>query len=212
METPKFFSANNIETEQERSFHVPIGHDLLFVSLKGQTWTSILSKDRQISKELGSHPVVGFSVPSGTVVVKTNGTIEKIESKISSQVSMKNDKKANSSACCLQLSSNAPDEHIVDGIGELPADGNSFCTITIEKIAFDGTPVTEENHQDELYLRTTGGLIKDETGQQHIRSLNLKAGRAAFRLVSEPNPKVVTVSVLSKDPMLANAEIQIEFV
>jgi len=52
----------------------------------------------------------------------------------------------------------------------------------------------------------------DEKGERRIRSLILQSGRAAFRLVSEPNPKIVTVSVLSRNPLLANTEIQIEFV
>ena len=52
----------------------------------------------------------------------------------------------------------------------------------------------------------------DEKGERRIRSLTLQSGRAAFRLVSEPSPKIVTVSVLSRNPLLVNTEIQIEFV
>jgi hypothetical protein len=52
----------------------------------------------------------------------------------------------------------------------------------------------------------------DAKGAQRIRFLTLQSGRAAFRLVSEPSAKIVTVSVLSRNPLLAKAEIQIEFV
>ena len=76
----------------------------------------------------------------------------------------------------------------------------------------NGAAMTEVEHQDELFLRTTGGVIMDEKGEQRIRSLKLRSGRAAFRLVSESSPKVVTVSVFSRDPLLSKAEIQVEFV
>ncbi|MGH8487415.1 MAG: hypothetical protein ACREXS_00700 [Gammaproteobacteria bacterium] len=72
--------------------------------------------------------------------------------------------------------------------------------------------MTEDEHQDEIFLRTTGGIIMEDKGEQRIRSLKLRSGRAAFRLVSEPNPKIVTVSILSRDLLLSEAEIQIEFV
>ena len=48
--------------------------------------------------------------------------------------------------------------------------------------------------------------------EKRIRSLKLRSGRAAFRLVSESSPKIVTVSVFSRDPLLSKAEIQVEFV
>ncbi|PSR18696.1 hypothetical protein C8255_06125 [filamentous cyanobacterium CCP3] len=112
----------------------------------------------------------------------------------------------------LNLTHHAPDQHIIDGIGEIPADGTSFCTITITKHSLDGTPLTTEEHQDELFLRTTGGLIMDATGETHIRSLHLQNGQATFRLISEASPKLVTVSVFGQNPNLTKAEIQIEFI
>ena len=75
-----------------------------------------------------------------------------------------------------------------------------------------GVAVSGSEHQDELFVRTTGGSIMDEKGEQRIRSLTLRSGRAAFRLVSELSPKIVTVSVFSRDPLMSKAEIQIEFV
>ena len=47
----------------------------------------------------------------------------------------------------------------------------------------------------------------DETGERRIRSLKMRSGRAVFRLVSEANPKVVTVSVLSRSPLVSAADI-----
>jgi hypothetical protein len=56
------------------------------------------------------------------------------------------------------------------------------------------------------------GVIMDDIGEQHLRSLKLRSGRAAFRLVSERSPKVVTIAVFGRDPLLSQAEIRIEFV
>ncbi|MEM6351980.1 MAG: hypothetical protein AAF766_14575 [Cyanobacteria bacterium P01_D01_bin.14] len=200
------------EQIQERTIIIPKEYNTLEVHLRNSSWISIINENTKIYCSDDPGPTIQFSVTPGSCIVRTDGDIEKaLPIKAESLPSIL-DLLAKGPPPQLLLTSDAPDQHIVDGIGEIPADGTSFCTITIEKIAFDSTPVTEETLQDELFLRTTGGLIKDETGQNHIRSLNLQSGRAAFRLVSEPNPKVVTVSVLSKDPMLANAEIQIEFV
>ena len=110
------------------------------------------------------------------------------------------------------LTADAPDRHVVDGIGEIVADGTSYCTITVQKLDQNGVAVSGSEHQDELFVRTTGGSIMDEKGEQRIRSLTLRSGRAAFRLVSELSPKIVTVSVFSRDPLMSKAEIQIEFV
>ena len=112
----------------------------------------------------------------------------------------------------LTVTSDAPDRHVVDGIGEIAADGTSYCTITVQKMDLNGVAVSGSEHQDELFVRTTGGTIMDDKGEQRIRSLTLRSGRAAFRLVSEPSPKIVTVSVFSRDPLVSKAEMQIEFV
>jgi hypothetical protein len=112
----------------------------------------------------------------------------------------------------LHLTSNAPDQHIVDGIGEIPADGTSFCTITIEAVALDETPLTGQAQEGEVFLRTTGGVLLDAAGENRLRSVTLKSGQAAFRLVSEASPKVVTVSAFGQGLALLKAEIQIEFV
>ena len=52
----------------------------------------------------------------------------------------------------------------------------------------------------------------DSAGENRIRSVTLKSGRIAFRLVSEASPKVVTVSAFGEGPALLKAEIHIEFV
>ena len=100
----------------------------------------------------------------------------------------------------------------MDGIGEIAADGASYCTITVQKMDLNGVAVSGSENQDELFVRITGGTIMDDKGEQRIRSLALRSGHAAFRLVSERSPKIVTVSVFSRDPLISKVEIQIEFV
>jgi hypothetical protein len=48
--------------------------------------------------------------------------------------------------------------------------------------------------------RAVKRFLSHDKGEQRIRSLKLRSGRAAFRLVSEPSPKIVTISVFSHDP------------
>ena len=75
-----------------------------------------------------------------------------------------------------------------------------------------GIALSGIEHQDDLFIRATGGRIVDEAGERRIRSLKLQSGCATFRLVSEASPKVVMVSVLSTNALISAANIAIEFV
>jgi hypothetical protein len=196
---------------QQETVTVPQGHNSLVVRLQGHTWVSISTQAGEIVREQSPDPVIGFSLSPGTYTVRTDGKIEGITTESFRQEPALFERSQQGPPAFLSLTSDAPDRHIVDGIGEIPANGTSYCTITVEKMDLNGTPLTGIEHQDELFLRATGGIIMDEKGEQRIRSLKLRSGRAAFRLVSEPSPKVVTVSVFSREPRLAKAEIQVEF-
>jgi hypothetical protein len=111
----------------------------------------------------------------------------------------------------LMMLSDAKDVHVVDGIGEIPADGESFTTITIQKLDTRSAPLQREQDNDEIFLRTTAGLVKDAQGNQEIRSLRLVGGQGSFRLYSEAQKRVATVEALSTSPFLSNASIRIEF-
>jgi hypothetical protein len=111
----------------------------------------------------------------------------------------------------LALSSDAKDFHVVDGIGEIPADGQSFTTITIRKLNSSGTPLQEDAHNDEIFLRTNAGFIKDTQGNQEIRSVRLNRGQATFRLYSENHKRLATVQTVSANAFLADTSISIEF-
>ncbi|WP_414583863.1 hypothetical protein [Scytonema sp. PCC 10023] len=211
METIKFPFPQSV-VEADKTVTVPQGHNLLSITLRDHSWVSVCVGDQETVSEHSPNPVIEFTVPPGSYSLRTDGVIENAVSKSRPPISSLMERLQQTSAFLLQLTSDAPDRHIVDGIGEVPADGTSFCTITIEKSSLSGTPLANQDLQDELFLRTTGGTLMDTTGAERIRSIQLQEGKAAFRLISEPTPKVVTVSVFGREPLLSKAEIQIEFV
>jgi hypothetical protein len=144
--------------------------------------------------------------------VHTDGQIEGVTTENFRQVPSLFEQLGGGTPALLTLTSDAPDRHAVDGISEVVADGTSYCTITVQKMDLNGAAVSGSEHEDELFVRTTGGVIMDDKRRRRIRSLKLRSGRAAFRLVSESSPKIATVSVLSRDPLLSKAKIKVEFV
>ena len=197
---------------QQQTVTVPQGYNGIVVRLQGHTWVSVSTDTHQLVHNQSPDPVIAFSLAPGTYVVRTDGTIESLATESFRQEPSLYGQARQGTPACLTLTSDAPDRHVVDGIGEIVADGASYCTITVQKTDLNGVAVSGSEHQDELFVRTTGGSIMDEKGEQRIRSLTLQSGRAAFRLISELSPKIITVSVFSRDPLLSKAEIQIEFV
>ena len=197
---------------QQEIVTIPQHHNSLVVRLQGQSWVSVSTDTQQLVHTQSPDPVIAFTLAPGTYVVRTDGKIEGLTTESFRQDPSLFEQLRQGTPAFLTLTADAPDRHVVDGIGEVVADGTSYCTVVVQKMERNGVAVSGSEHQDELFVRTTGGSILDEKGTQRIRSLSLQSGRAAFRLVSEPSPKIVTVSVLSRSPLLANTEIQIEFV
>jgi hypothetical protein len=196
----------------QQTVTVPQDHNSLVVHLQGHSWVSVSAATQELVRNRSPDPVIAFTLAPGTYVVQTDGKIESLTTESFRQAPSLFEQLRQETPAFLALTSDAPDRHVVDGIGEVVADGTSYCTITIQKMDLNGVAINGNEHQDELFLRTTGGVIMDEKGGQRIRSLKLRSGRAAFRLVSESSPKIVTVSVLSRNPLLPKAEIQVEFV
>jgi hypothetical protein len=196
----------------EATVTVPQGHNLLVTSLRNNTWVSIASSDRDLASNHTPVPNFSFPVAPGTYVVRTDGVIDSAGSEFLESVSRAIERFSAPEPARLRLTSDAPDQHIVDGIGEIPANGTSSCTITLEAVGTDDAPVIGQPQQAEIFLRTTGGALMDAAGENRIRSVTLRSGRAAFRLVSEASPKVITVSAFGQSPTLIRGEIQIEFV
>lgn len=199
-------------TVQQQTIMVPDDHNNLVVRLRDHTWVSLYKGEQEVASNRTSAPVFSFSVTPGGYVVRSDGSIQNVTTDYVQPPISPLELLLQRQAALLRLTSDAPDRHVVDGIGEIPADGTSYCKITIEKVAVDGTLLTGKEHEGELFLRTTGGALMEEAGQSRIRSLKLESGRATFRLVSEPSPKIVTVFVFGRNSFSARAEIQIEFV
>ena len=197
---------------QQETLTIPQHHNSLVVRLQGQSWVSVSTDTQQLVHTQSPDPAIAFTLAPGTYVVRTDGQIESLATESVRQEPSLFEPFRQGTPAFLTLTSDAPDRHVVDGIGEIVADGASYCTIAVQKMGLNGVAVSGSEHQDELFVRTTGGSIMDEKGAQRIRSLTLQSGRAAFRLVSEPSPKIVSVSVLSRDLLVSKAEMQIEFV
>lgn len=196
----------------QQTVTIPQGHNSLVVRLQSHTWVGVSTDTHQLVRNESPDPVIAFTLAPGSYVVQTDGKIEDVTTESFRQEPSLFEQFRQETPAFLTLTSDAPDRHVVDGISEVAADGTSYCTITVQKMDLNGGAVSGNKHQDELFLRTTGGVIMDDKGGQRIRSLKLKSGHAVFRLVSEASPKIVTVSILSRNPLLPKAEIQIEFV
>lgn len=111
----------------------------------------------------------------------------------------------------LELASDAPDAHPVDGVPEIPADGSSYTTITIQKIDETGKARKGRDDNDVLFLRTDNGRLLSEDDEE-ISSVKLKKGKGVFRLVSDTAKRLATVQVFSANASLMDSAIRVEFV
>ena len=112
----------------------------------------------------------------------------------------------------ITLGSDAPDVHPVDGIPEILADGESFTTISVQKVDEKGQLLQGKNDNDKLYLRSDYGTLFSADGNEQISFLELKKGQASFRLVSEKARRVATVQVFNADERVLDSTIRIEFI
>jgi hypothetical protein len=190
---------------------VPNGANAVAVAARDHTWVALVQDGVELAREQSGAPETGFLASPGTYAIRSDGTIDRAEAVTSDLPADPLALVVGDDLLLLRLTADAPDQHVLDGIGELPADGESSCTITVEKIDASGNPLRRRRDADEIFLRTTGGTVVDAKGSTRIRSVKLRSGRATFRLVSEASPRLVTVSALGKGS-LAPAEIQLEFV
>jgi hypothetical protein len=194
----------------EKEVVVSEGSNAVVVRAGGHGWIAVVRDGAELVREASGADETTFFLAPGTYTVRTDGEIQRAEPR-ETPVAADPSMATGDAPLVLRLSSDAPDRHVVDGIGEVPADGESAATITIEKLDAAGEPLTRRRDRDEVFLRSTGGAIMAADKDERVRSVKLKSGRATFRLVSEPSPRLVTVSALGKGS-LAPVEIQLEFV
>jgi hypothetical protein len=193
----------------EEEVVVPKDSNAVAVRARGHEWIAVVQDGAELVREGSGSPETTFFLPPGRYAVQTDGAIEHAEAK---KIPVPIDPFGSSGGgLMLRLASDAPDRHVVDGVGEIRADGESSTTITIEKVNAAGEPLHRRRDNDEIFLRSTGGTIADAKSGDRIRSVKLRAGRASFRLVAEPVPRLVTVSAVGEE-MPVPAELQIEFV
>ena len=202
----------SLQDASEQTVTVPDDHNRLVVHLQGHSWVSVSAGHRPVVRNRSADPAIVFALAPGIYVVRTDGTIGSMTTSSVRREPSLSERLLRGTPALLMLSCDTPNRHVVDGIGEIAADGSSSCAITVQKADMKGVALSGNEHQDDLFIRTTGGRIVDEAGERRIRSLKLRSGCATFRLVSEASPRVVTVSVLSTNALISAATIAIEFV
>jgi hypothetical protein len=191
------------ERGSHREITVERGDNQLVVRAEGQSWVALERDGRELVRDLAGNRETSFGVEPGTYGVRSDGAIRRVEARSVAAFDA-------AGAALLQLTADAPDAHPVDGVPEIAADGASFTTITVQKLASDGAPLRRRSDTDEVFVRTTGGALRDGRGRP-LRSVRLKGGRATFRLVSEPVGRLVTVEAVAQPP-LVGASLRVEFV
>jgi hypothetical protein len=190
---------------------VPEGRNAVVVRARDHDWVALAQDGVELLREQSGGPEATFIVGPGTYAVRSDGAVDAVETVTVAVPPDPLEPLAGEGVLLLRLSSDAPDQHVVDGVGEIPADGESWCTLTVQKLDATGKPLRRRRDTDEVFLRSTGGTITAAKGGERIRSVTLRSGRAAFRLVSEPAPRLVTVSALGTGSP-APVELPIEFV
>jgi hypothetical protein len=201
-------TASAAATEQTQAVEVPADRNAIVAKAYDHSWISVLRGGDEIITERSGRPEVMFVVGPGSYEVRSDGTVEEVSTRtleLPQAAALETGE-----AIHLVLSADAPDRHRVDGVGEIPADGQSYCTVTVEKVRSGGERAAGDEGAGEIFLRATGGVIMDNRGGRHIRSIRLRRGRATFRVVSEEQPRFIRV--LAFDRKGSAAELQLEFV
>lgn len=191
----------------KRNFKITKNKNKMIISTEKATSIEILNKAEEVVGSVKSKimaPDQIFYMDPGDYTVVTDGEIKNIKlehEKIEEQIE----------TASLSLATDAKDFHKVDGIAEIQADGKSFATVFVEKMDLTGNPLNREKDNDELFIRTNAGVVKDTQGKKDIRSFKLSKGKASFRLYSETVKRLATIQVISANPFLESTSISIEF-
>jgi hypothetical protein len=166
-------------SNQERPVTVTGTRNTIVARAVDHRWIALYRDGVELVRESGGEPGTTFTVPSGSYVVRTDGTLESVATEEGRAVTAL----ARGHTATLSLSCDAAAAHPVIGVAELPADGTSTVTITVHG-----------HEQDEaVHLRTTGGTLLAANTDDRIRSVRLRSGTATFRLMADSTPRLVTV-------------------
>lgn len=193
-----------LEMKSDKTF--AINKDLAVTTIKVSkaSWVAIFNdRAEPVAMDQSGSNTVDFTLTSGEYRACSDGRIETIKTDGKPQVLP--DPFVSGA---LFVETDAPDVHLIDGIGEIPADGKSHCTITVTKLDADGN-LTKDS--DVVHIRTTGGTLKATASDRSkvIRQIKLSAGKGKFVLISDEQPRVVTVTLLCEG--LPSQNISVEF-
>lgn len=206
----------------EQSVEVGEDQNLIAVRAEGQQWIAVVRSGVELKREASGEPDAEFVVEPGSYVIETDGSLRSVRAEHRGVLAPgsltellgppeRAALRVAAETAVLHVEVDATSRHPVDDVPQLPADGESACTIRLEKLGADGERLSGRGHTDEIYLRTTGGLLRAADGDAPARSVRLRAGQAAFRLIAENAPKLVTVYAFAEDSAL-RAEIPVEFI
>jgi hypothetical protein len=197
------------------------GQNGIRVQADGHSWIAIVGEELELVRDFSGQPSAEFHVPPGAYEIRTDGRLRGAETIHREPPSLPLPEFLGSTAdlptlfeaidtTVLRLDIDAPSHHPADGMPQLPADGAAFCAVTVRKATPDGTLLKGRGHTDQVFLRSTGGTLLAADTDARVSSIRLKSGRAAFRLVAERTPRLVTVYAFTAGSG-PRAEIQAEF-
>jgi hypothetical protein len=195
---------------REDKITIPEGSNAVSVDVADHSFVAILCNGRAVVTDGSGAANPRFLLPPGDYVVRTDGSLGQARPSKAALAgpSLRDLLQTAAASGTLRISAAAPRVHPVDRVGQLPADGKSAVTITVQCVDAEGKVVT--GAADLLYLRSTGGTLRGDDGAATSR-IQFKAGVASFLLVADAAPRFVTVTVFGASPAL-RAELPFEFV
>jgi hypothetical protein len=195
---------------QEEKVTIPDGSNAITVDVTNHSFVSILRNGREVVTDRGETGSYRFILSRGDYVVRTDGKLGQVTASMAELpgIGLRDFLQPGARTGRLRVSAAAPFVHPVDRVGQLPADGKSAATVTVQCVDGDGKVLADAGHV--LYLRATGGSLVSETGAP-TSQVRLKGGQASFRIVADAVPRFLTITVFGASPGL-RAELPFEFV
>lgn len=112
----------------------------------------------------------------------------------------------------LQIINDTIAHNPVDGSPQITKDGINYITVTLQKEDIDGNDLIGADDNDTVLIRPTGGIptIKDSAGSAEISQVDLVKGTAQFRVYSDVNLSVVSITLMAEN--LKDGFMQVESV
>ena len=181
-----------ITAKTNKKFKIDNDVSTINISLKSAKWIAINTASGQpINMDSSGANHVSFTLAKGEYCACTDGVISKlgIEDSAIHTTNMPDISK-------LMVEIDAPSYHDIDGMAEIPADGQSFCTFNLSTKTTRGANALGS---DKIFLRSSGGSLKSSpASRKTLRELVLKKGEGSFVFISETHEKTVSVEIMTR--------------